>query len=120
MLYGPSIHGECMDIAHDLILTASYRPDDSVQLWDFGTGKLVDTVSWHGDDNNRSLSMCLTASFNKHSNKDFFACGGSGNNELRFFDFENDNLPFASIIENDQPIFSMDFSADNDRFCMAK
>lgn len=80
-------------------------------MWDFGTGKLVETVSWLGDDNLRCHTLSLCATFNRLDHKDIFAVGGSGNCEVRLFDFKKDNLPFASITDFDQtPVFSADFA----------
>jgi len=85
-------------------------------MWDFGTGKLVETVPWEGDGNLRSRTLCLSATFNKLDHKDIFAVGGSGNCEVRLFDFKKDNAPFASITDFDQtPVFATDFAEDNSR-----
>jgi len=89
-------------------------------MWDFGTGKLVETVPWLGDGNLRCSTLALAACFNKLDHKDIFAVGGSGNCEVRLFDFKKDNLPFASITDFDQtPVFSTDFAHDNSRLLCA-
>lgn len=46
-IYGAYICGDSCDLNHDssVILTGSYRTSDTLQMWDFGSGKLIHTVS---------------------------------------------------------------------------
>ncbi len=45
-IYGTYIGGNAIDFADNTILTASYRDEDTLQLWDFGTTKLKETLPW--------------------------------------------------------------------------
>jgi WD40 repeat protein len=46
-IYGPHICGDGLDIFGNTILTASWRPSEALQMWDFGTGKLINNISFH-------------------------------------------------------------------------
>ncbi len=46
-IYGPHICGDALDVnAQGHILTGSCRPDNALQLWDMGTGKLMKDIFW--------------------------------------------------------------------------
>jgi WD40 repeat protein len=66
-IYGPHICGDAidMDAAGSTILTGSWRPDDALQEWDFGSGKLIRTFKSH-----YSVSRSTASSYAK-SNKAF-------------------------------------------------
>jgi hypothetical protein len=44
LIFGPHIAGESLSFSEDTIATGSWRPDDPLQIWDFGTAKLVKNV----------------------------------------------------------------------------
>jgi WD40 repeat protein len=82
-IYGPHVCGDGLDIHGDSILTASWRPNDALELWDFGTGKKMHTVEWSKSDKNLP-EMLYSARFS--SDGSLIAAGGSGTNEGRVFD----------------------------------
>jgi COMPASS component SWD3 len=47
-IFGPHICGDSMDIDCDggTILTGSWRPEEQLQTWDYGTGSLIETFDW--------------------------------------------------------------------------
>lgn len=44
--FGPSVSGDSIDYSNGLVLVGSYRSTDSIQLWDFGTRKLLQQIPW--------------------------------------------------------------------------
>lgn len=46
-IYGPFVCGDALDINEGYILTGSWRAEDQLQLWDFGTGELIETIDWN-------------------------------------------------------------------------
>ena len=44
--YGPHICGDALDIdpVHDHIITGSWRKDNTLQIWDFGTAEKIKDV----------------------------------------------------------------------------
>jgi len=89
-IYGPHICGDALDIdgSGELALTGSWRPEQSLQLWDIGTGKLVETMEWQKKARGKAKDseMLYAAQFSPGS--DLIAAGGSGTNDARLFDFD--------------------------------
>ncbi|XP_071050238.1 striatin homolog isoform X2 [Onthophagus taurus] len=88
--------GEGLDISPKgtEILTCSWQENDQIQVWDYGSGNLIQTVR---PDNVTSKLYC-----GRYLNKDFFVCGGTDNNLFRLIDVRNyvalayiDKLPGA-------------------------
>ena len=62
----------------DTILTGSWREEDQLQLWDYGSGQLINTLEWG--------SRCALYAAQSSDDGKRIAAGGSGSNELRVFD----------------------------------
>jgi COMPASS component SWD3 len=45
-IYGPHLSGDALDFQNGQILTGSYSSKDQIQLWDFDSGKLIETLDW--------------------------------------------------------------------------
>lgn len=69
------------------ILTGSWRPEAPLELWDLGTGKVLDAVEWK-ESLLTAQQPCLlyAAQFSKLPGNRYMAAGGSGANEARVFD----------------------------------
>jgi WD40 repeat protein len=110
-----------MDIADNVIVTGSWRPDNVLETWDFGTGKLIEGIEWN-QSSFRGSEPCMlyAAQFSKGtSNNRFIAAGGSGANEAKIFDRQNSNKLIGSITGLSRGVFTLDFSAANDRNLVA-
>ena len=47
-IYGPHICGDAIDVAGDgVLLTGSWRADEQLQLWDLGSGRLIQGIAWN-------------------------------------------------------------------------
>jgi COMPASS component SWD3 len=66
------------------ILTGSWRQEEQLQLWDYGSGQLISTLEWGGKGERASPCMIYAAQFSADGRR--IAAGGSGQNELRVFD----------------------------------
>lgn len=78
-----------------------------------GSGELITTIDWDGGQGmRRAQEPCLvySAQYSKHDNGEIFLAGGSGSNEVRFFDTLQYNKPFAGILDFPKLICSCDFS----------
>eukprot|EP01051_Picozoa_sp_SAG22_P001718 SAG22_NODE_71_length_22540_cov_8.918052_2_plen_384_part_00 len=90
-LHGPHICGDALDVEPEAgreILTGSYRPEDQLQLWDSGSGRLISTFDWPGPGRGApgSTTMLYAAQFSADGKR--IAAGGSGRgrDELRVYD----------------------------------
>lgn len=58
-IVGPRITGDGIDFREDMILTASGKVNDQLQLWDYRTRGLIHTFSW---DENAKVMLTLFSS----------------------------------------------------------
>merc|ERR1719253_1061762 len=74
-ILGPYVCGDSLDISQDgeTILTGASRPKNPIQLWDFGTGKLLEAITWDSE----VACFPLAAQFSKFDNSNTIAIGGS-------------------------------------------
>lgn len=107
--YGPHISGDSVDIRDNQILTGSWRPDEQLQIWDYPSGKLIETVPWFQSAYKGEPCLLYTAQFSK-GKECLFAAGGSGSNETKIFDHDNKNELIGTISGLTRGVFTLDFS----------
>ena len=108
-IFGPSISGDALDYKDGVIISGSWRNTNQLELWDFGTRKLITNIEW---ENGRTTDNCYiySAQFSKLNNKTIVA-GCSNLNEMRLFDRENKNKPFGKITGLKKGVYSVDFAS---------
>lgn len=113
-IFGPHICGDSVDISQDgeRILTGSWRIDKQVQLWDFGSEKLLETVPWRSGVSLSEPCMIYAAQFSKTPFSEMIVAGGSGANEAKLFDRQNGNAAFGTVMGMSRACYSVDFSND--------
>jgi len=106
-IFGPSISGDALDYKKGVILSGSWRNANQIELWDFGTRKLMSNLDW---DYGRKVDNCYvySAQFSK-SNEKTIGVGCSNLNEMRLFDRESKNRPFGKLTNMKKGIYSVDF-----------
>ena len=123
-LYGPHLCGDAIDVSADgsKILTGSWRPEDQLQLWDFGTGALQETVPWTSSlIQQREPCMVYAAQFAKapkNGTEPLIAAGGSGANEARVFDCHANYAMVGTVAGLERGVFTLDFSPDGKRLAV--
>lgn len=106
------ICGDALDFdsSTDVLLTGSCRTTDALQLWDFNSGKLVETIQ-DQTDAFQTQSMLFTAQFSKDSGSRMIAAGGHQVNEAKFYSRGPQGAEiFGALQELDKPVFSLDFA----------
>ncbi|XP_028042374.1 transcription initiation factor TFIID subunit 5-like [Bombyx mandarina] len=102
-LFGVHMCGEGLDFDKPgkTILTCSWQENDCIQLWDYGSCKLIETIK---PDNQQSKLYCgkLVPETN------LILCGGSDSNILRLID-ANMKITECSIRNNPGGIYAFDF-----------
>lgn len=120
--YGPHIAGDAVDVCGDTILTGSWRPDDALQTWDYGTGKLIETVRWE-DEKTISSGACqlYCAQYSRFGTQPgrFIAAGGSGSNEARVFDVSAGNAVVGVVTGLTRAVFTGDFAPNTNAVAFA-
>ncbi|CAH1800498.1 unnamed protein product [Owenia fusiformis] len=107
-LYGPHICGDALDIdaKHDHLLTGSWRKENTLQIWDYGSGKKIKDVPQ--DLFHTSLLYCA-----HWLGKEFMVCGGCEQNMVRVIDRGTLNTT-GQLIDLPQGAYTI----DNDRIGM--
>jgi hypothetical protein len=87
-IYRPHICGEAVDFddTGDRILTGAYLKENPLQIWNFGTGNLIETLPWSMSED-KAPCMLYAAQFShgKSNNKFIVAGGGGAVNEAKIF-----------------------------------
>jgi len=117
-IYGCYICGDSVDVSMDgkTLLTGSWRVDESVQLWDFGTAKCIETLQWKqsaGPSPGQVIDgncMVFSAQFSKDPSSSLIVAGGSQENEAKVFDRTKGNKVVGAVMALNKPVFSVDFS----------
>jgi WD40 repeat protein len=113
-IYGPHICGDALDICGNEILTGSWRPENQLEIWDYGSGQKISTVPFNKVTTTNSC-LLYAAQFSKDEKGDFIVAGGSGANEAKVFDHKNGNALVGTLTGLTRGIFTADFSAGNTR-----
>lgn len=110
-IFGPHICGDAVDIYGNVVLSGSWRPDNALQLWDFGTGKLIETLDWRLGAGEEPC-LLYAAQFSKGNNAEFIVAGGSGANEAKIFNRKSRQI-VGELHGFKKGVYSLDFSADS-------
>lgn len=111
-IYGPHICGDSLDCRNKVVLTGSWRPDDSVQLWDFDSGNLIQTIPWDSEVRNHNCHV-YAAQFSKFDGiGEFIGVGGSNSNEFKIFHKDESGTSLVGSLSNlPRGVFTIDFSS---------
>jgi len=107
-VFGPSISGDSLDYKNGLIISGSWRNTNQLELWDYKTLTKTSDINW---DAGRTSDTCYVycAQFSKANSKTI-AAGCSNLDEMRLFDREDKNRPFAKISNLKKGVYSVDFA----------
>jgi WD40 repeat protein len=99
------------------ILTGSWRTENPLQIWDFGTCEAVENVEWKSSSapsTSANTCMLFAAQFSKDAASSMIVAGGSQENEAKFFARGKDKTePFGALINLPKPVFTIDFSPNS-------
>lgn len=98
-------------------MSGSYRDSKPLQLWEYDTCENLADINW--DEGLPSEKPCLlyAAQFDKNAG-DLVIAGGSGSNEVKVFDANQEFKPCAQIKDLSRACFSVDWSNSGDMFAM--
>lgn len=109
-IFGPYICGDSIDISRDgkSILTGSYVKSDQLQIWDYGTLKLSETIRWESSSSNSPSCRLYAAQFSKIPGCSLIAAGGSGPDEFGIYDRVSSTWVYHKALS--KPCASIDFA----------
>ena len=113
--YGPHICGDAVDVHNNMVLTGSWRPENQVEVWDLGSGQLIENVPWHQSSIHGKHCAIYAAQFSKRDNARFIGAGGSGANEAKIFDRKLNNKCIGTVTGLTRGVFSLDFDPCSSR-----
>ena len=114
-IFGPHICGDAVDVDGNTVVTGSWRPENQLQLWDFTSGALIETIPWApGLDGEPCFLYC--AQFSR--DHELIAAGGSGSNEAKIFDRAS-NRAIGTVSGMTKGVYTLDFSPDSKMIAVA-
>jgi len=117
-IFGPHVCGDSMDICGDTILTGSWRPENQIQMWDFGTGKCVFEYSLKRSTSGYD-SLLYGAQFNKGPNAgSMYVTAGAGSNEAHLWLRETGEC-IGNIPPQEKSFFTAQWTADSSMLGLA-
>lgn len=120
-IYGPHVAGDAIDINdRDEILTGSWRPENPLELWDYGSGKRLSVVPWNQSSIRAEPCFLYAAQFSSAPNgQQLIAAGGSGSNEAKVFNHDASNKLVGTIAGLSRGVFSLHFAPQGDKMVVA-
>ncbi|CAD8156533.1 unnamed protein product [Paramecium octaurelia] len=92
-IFGPCVYGDSMDSKGFQLITASYRDEKQLEIWDTRTLNKLQTIEWAEYGNNvqgllpkHNVSKLYACKFDKRTNYIYAANAGSVFSEIRQFD----------------------------------
>lgn len=101
-----------MDYRNGTILVGNYRNNDILQLWDFKSGELIETLDIKEPHNGNSYGFA--ASFAHKSTKQYMAVALSESNKVKILK----NKKVVSEMEFQAAPLTLDFFKHNDKDCI--
>jgi len=129
-IVGPHICGDALDLSKDgkVLLTGSWRTENQLQLWDFASGTLLETIPWHPTASSPGPCLVYAAQFSRSTaGTSLLAAGGSaaggGGGEARLLHCSTTGglsavpVPMGSLGE--RACYTLDFSSDGSMLAAA-
>lgn len=118
-IYGPHIAGDALDVRGEEIVSGSWRAEDPLEIWDFGSGKRKSVIPWNHSRLKSEPCFLYAAQFSKDPTGRLVAAGGSGANEAKVFDHSQNNALVGTIAGLSRGVFTLDFSPQGDKLTVA-
>lgn len=120
--YGPHICGDALDMVNGEIVTGSWRPENQLEVWDYGSGERICEIPWHSSAlaaAGQPACMLYAAQFSKEGEGRYIVAGGSNANEAKVFDHKKGNALVGTITGMSRGVFAVDFSPDGKKLAIA-
>lgn len=103
-IWGPYICGDALDMCVDQILTGSWVADNALQVWDFKSGNLIETIPFPSEKG--AFLYCA-----RFLSDELIAAGGSGTKDLKLLYRHTHEI--AACLDNDGKTIQALDTADN-------
>eukprot|EP00112_Aurelia_sp_Birch-Aquarium-sp1_P010095 Seg2174.2 transcript_id=Seg2174.2/GoldUCD/mRNA.D3Y31 product="Vegetative incompatibility protein HET-E-1" protein_id=Seg2174.2/GoldUCD/D3Y31 len=78
---GPFVCGDGLDVLGDEILTGSWLANNALQVWDYGSGKIIEEIPFPVTDHQGQFLYCA-----RFWNSQTIVAGGSGSNDVKIIE----------------------------------
>jgi len=95
---GPFVCGDGIDIFQGKIVTASWVAHGALELWDYGSGKIVSSIKWPSDERRGEYLYCA-----RFWDENHVVAGGSGTNDLKLINIATNEVE-GEVSGNDHPV----------------
>ena len=109
--FGPNISGDTLDYKEGEILTGSHRNIDYLEIWDLGTRKKRESISWE-EDSYREGAYVYAAQFDKNQERKCVLAACSGINEVKMLDRERGNKELFKAFGFEKGCYTVDYGND--------
>lgn len=113
-IFGMKTYGDCLDIQENVILTGHNRDKKQLQLWDLGTYKVMEEITWDPSHNPATDfdNPVTAAKFSRNTSNYIVAFSGIAK-QARIFDRRNGNR-LCHVQSTSGEVNSVDFFSSSD------
>ena len=111
-IFGAHVCGDALDMdpVYYHVLTGSWRRDNSLQVWDFDSGRLIKNVPLQTQNTTDKTVCHLYAA--KWAGTEYIACGGSDDNAMRII--EKSSIQTAGVLDGlSRGCYTLDYTEVN-------
>ena len=108
-MFGAHVCGDALDMdpMYYHVLTGSWRRDNSLQVWDFDSGRLIKNVTLQSQTSTEKTVCHLYCA--KWAGSEFIACGGSDSNTMRVI--EKSSLQTVGMLDGlNRGCYTLDYN----------
>mmetsp|Transcript_16664 Transcript_16664/g.14577 ORF Transcript_16664/g.14577 Transcript_16664/m.14577 type:complete len:294 (+) Transcript_16664:54-935(+) len=108
---GPYIAGDSIDICGNELLAGSYRSNDPIEVYDVGTGDMIDYIQWDQEDPKKG-GMIMTAQYG-FPNTETIIAGSSSSHEVKMWN-RKDTSVLSTVTGFSGPVVAMHLNDNGD------
>lgn len=113
-IFGPNISGDTLDYMDQEILTGSHRNKDYLELWDLGTRKRIESISWD-EEGYKEGAYVYACQFGRLDKGKYILAACSGINEVKIIDCWKGGKTLFKAFGFDKGCYSVDWGKA--KFC---
>jgi len=111
-IFGPQIAGDSVSVKGQQILTGAHRIQDPLELWDLGSGGLIEKVPWFNSASSQNPCKLYAAQLSPSISQERLiaagGCGGENATAARVFDQKKQNVR-VGVVDVSNGVTSLDF-----------
>lgn len=114
-IFGMKVYGDSLDISENVILAGHNRDRNQLQLWDLGTGKLIENIQWDPNPHVEYSDNSITAAKFSKMNNDYIVAFSGITKQVRIFNRKNGNR-LCYVASTPGEVNTVDFYGSSNSF----